>query len=112
MIGISPDTPAAQKRFQEKESLPFPLLADVERKVAAAYGVLREKSMYGRKFLGIERTTVVIGPEGEVRRVLAPVKPAGHAEEVLQALAQTGPADDAGPAPDRARRARGRGARR
>ncbi len=112
MIGISPDTPAAQKRFQQSENLPFPLLADTERAVAAAYGVLQEKTMYGRKFLGIARTTVLIGADGKVGRVLAPVKPAGHAAEVLQALPSLGRAGGAAPTPDTARPTRGRGARR
>ena len=111
VLGISPDGPAAQKRFHEAEKLPFSLLADTERAVAEAYGAVGEKSMYGRTFLGIVRTTVVIGPGGEVRRVMAPVKPAGHAAEVLRALAPDGAADRA-PTGDTKRPARGRGARR
>ncbi|MGH9466047.1 MAG: peroxiredoxin [Terriglobales bacterium] len=86
IVGVSPDTVAAQKKFAGHESLPFPLLADAERTVCHAYGVLQQKSMYGRKFLGVVRTTVLMDGRGVVRQVLAPVRPAGHAEEVLEAL--------------------------
>ena len=86
LVGASPDTVAAQKKFAVNQSLPYPLLADAERSLCAAYGVLGEKSMYGRKFLGVVRTTVLVDGQGVVRRVLSKVKPAGHAEEVLRAL--------------------------
>ncbi|MGN6592820.1 MAG: thioredoxin-dependent thiol peroxidase [Terriglobales bacterium] len=90
VVGASPDTVAAQKKFAVNEKLPFPLLADAERSLCAAWGVLGEKSMYGRKFLGVVRTTVLVDPKGVVRRVLSKVKPAGHAEEVLRALTSLG----------------------
>jgi peroxiredoxin Q/BCP len=91
VLGISPDPPAALKRFQEKESLNFRLLADEDHAVAEAYGVWVEKSMYGRKYMGNERTTFVIGPDGRVTSVLRRVKPAEHDELVLKALAEATP---------------------
>lgn len=90
VVGASPDTVAAQKKFAVNQKLPFPLLADAERSLCAAWGVLGEKSMYGRKFLGVVRTTVLVDAKGVVRRVLSKVKPVGHAEEVLRALVGLG----------------------
>ena len=69
----------------------MPLLADTDRKVAEAYGVYKEKSMYGRKVMGIERTTFIIGKNGLIQRVFPKVKVGGHIEEVLQALGDMGP---------------------
>jgi peroxiredoxin Q/BCP len=86
LLGISPDTPKAQKKFQEKFDLPFPLLADADKKVAIAYGVLVEKNMYGKKVMGIARTTFVIGPEGQIEHIFSKVKAEGHADEVLAYL--------------------------
>lgn len=86
IYGISPDTPKAQKKFQGKFSLPFGLLADAEKKVADAYGVIQEKNMYGKKVMGIARTTFIIGPDGKVQHIFTKVKPEGHAEEVLAYL--------------------------
>ncbi len=86
ILGVSPDGVAAQSRFKTKYGLPFTLLADVERKAAEAFGVWKEKSMYGRKYMGVERTTFVIGKGGRIARIFAKVKPAGHAAEVLEAL--------------------------
>jgi len=86
LLGISPDTSSAQRKFADKERLPFTLLADAERKVAIAYGVLVEKNMYGKKVKGIARTTFVIGPDGKIEHVFERVKPDGHAEEVLEYL--------------------------
>jgi peroxiredoxin Q/BCP len=85
-VGISPDTPKSQEKFKTKFGLPFTLLADSEHATAEAYGVWKEKSMYGRKYMGIERTTFVIGPDGKITKIFNKVKPAGHAEEVLAAL--------------------------
>jgi peroxiredoxin Q/BCP len=85
-VGISPDTPKSQEKFKTKFGLPFTLLADAEHATAEAYGVWKEKSMYGRKYMGIERTTFVIGPDGKIAKIFNKVKPAGHAEEVLAAL--------------------------
>ncbi len=89
LLGISPDTPKAQKKFQEKEKLPFTLLADAEKKVAEAFGVVKEKNMYGKKVMGIARTTFIIGPEGKIDHIFENVKPDGHAEEVLEYIKET-----------------------
>lgn len=86
MIGISPDSVKAQAKFKAKQELRFTLLADVDHKAAEAYGVWVEKSMYGRTYMGIERSTFLIGPDGKVRRIFRKVKPAGHAAEVLAAI--------------------------
>ena len=90
MLGISADTPQAQKKFKEKYKLPYTLLADPEKKVVSAFGVLKEKNMYGKKVMGIERTTFVINGEGRIARVFPKVKPEGHAEEVLAILKEAG----------------------
>ena len=86
LLGISPDTPKAQKKFQEKFKLPFSLLADAEKKVADAFGVLQEKNMYGKKVMGIVRTTFIIGPDGKIQHIFPKVKAEGHAGEVLAYL--------------------------
>jgi peroxiredoxin Q/BCP len=86
LLGISPDTPKAQKKFQEKFDLPFSLLADTDKKVADAFGVLQEKNMYGKKVMGIVRTTFIIGPDGGIQHIFPKVKAEGHAEEVLAYL--------------------------
>jgi thioredoxin-dependent peroxiredoxin len=86
VLGISNDPPKKQKKFQEKYDLPYPLLADVDRKLSNAFGVIKEKSMYGKKYMGIERTTFLISPKGKIARIFPKVKPQGHAEEVLEAV--------------------------
>jgi peroxiredoxin Q/BCP len=86
ILGISADTPKAQKKFQEKYHLPFTLLADTDKKVCNAFGVIKEKNMYGRKVMGIARTTFIIGPNGKIAHVFNNVKPEGHAEQVLEYL--------------------------
>ena len=86
MLGISPDTPAAQARFKAKHNLPFTLLCDVDKKVADSYGVFKEKNMYGKKVMGSARTTFVIGEDGKIEKIFSNVKAAGHAAEVLSAL--------------------------
>ena len=86
MVGVSADLPTAQARFKKKYNLPFPLLCDVERKVAQSYGVLKEKSFLGKKFLGIERTTFLIDSAEKIKKIFPKVKVAGHVEEVLAAL--------------------------
>jgi len=86
ILGISADTPKAQKKFQEKYHLPFTLLADTEKKVCNAFGVIKEKNMYGRKVMGIARTTFIIGPDGRIAHIFNNVKPEGHAEQVLEYL--------------------------
>jgi peroxiredoxin Q/BCP len=92
VLGVSPDGIASHERFRDKFSLPFPLLADEDHAVAEAYGVWGEKSMYGRKYQGILRTTFIIDPAGRIAHVFEKVKPKGHAAEVLDALASGPPA--------------------
>lgn len=86
VLGISADPPEKQKKFKEKYDLPFTLLADTDKKVAKAFDVIKEKNMYGRKVMGIERTTFIINPEGRIAHVFPKVKAEGHAEEVLARL--------------------------
>ncbi len=86
VLGVSPDSVTSHARFKTKYKLPFPLLSDPDHTVAEAYGAWGEKSMYGRKYLGILRSTVVIDETGRVLRRFEKVKPKGHAAEVLAAL--------------------------
>src|SRR5580693_5679769 len=86
VVGISPDKPAAQAKFKQKYELPFTLLADEEKATAKTYGVWKEKNMYGKKVMGIERSTFVIGPDGKIEKIYGKVKAKGHAAEVLSAL--------------------------
>ena len=86
IVGISADGVKAQSSFKTKYGLPYTLLCDTEHSVADAYGVWKEKSLYGKKYMGIERTTFVIGGDGRIRRIYEKVKPAGHAEAVLGEL--------------------------
>ena len=83
MLGISADTPSAQKKFKDKFELPYTLLADKDKKVAERFGVIKEKNMYGKKVMGIARTTFLIDPNGKIAYIFENVKPDGHAEEVL-----------------------------
>jgi peroxiredoxin Q/BCP len=83
LLGISADSPEKQKKFRDKYHLPYPLLADTDKKICNAFGVIKDKSMYGRIFKGISRMTFVIGPDGKVQHIFDKVKAAGHAEEVL-----------------------------
>ena len=86
VVGVSPDKPAAQLKFKQKYDLPFTLLADQDKTAAEAYGVFKEKNMYGKKVMGIERTTFVIGPDGKIEKIYHKVKAKGHAAEVLAGL--------------------------
>lgn len=86
IVGISPDPVAAQAKFKAKHKLPFTLLADVDHAAAEAYGVWVEKSMYGKKYMGVERSTFLIGKDGKIAKIFRKVKPAGHAAEVAEAL--------------------------
>jgi peroxiredoxin Q/BCP len=88
IVGVSRDSVASHDKFKKKHKLPFPLASDEEGKVCQAYGVWVEKSMYGRKYMGIERSTFLIDGKGVVRGVWRKVKVPGHAEEVLKAAAQ------------------------
>jgi len=86
ILGVSPDGVASHRKFADKFDLPFPLLADVDHKVAEAYDVWKEKSMYGRTYWGNERTTFVIDEQGRIAKVLPKVKPAEHVDRVLELL--------------------------
>jgi peroxiredoxin Q/BCP len=86
LLGASPDTPKAQKKFQEKYHLPFTLLADTDKKLCDAFGVIQEKNMYGKKVMGVVRTTFIIGPDSKIKYVFHKVKPDGHSGEVLEYL--------------------------
>ena len=86
VYGISPDTPKAQTKFKEKCGLKLPLLCDVEKKVAEAYGVWVEKSMYGKTYMGIERATFLVDKGGIVRHIWRKVKVENHVKEVLAAV--------------------------
>jgi thioredoxin-dependent peroxiredoxin len=86
ILGISPDTEQSHAKFVKKFDLPFSLLADVDKKVCESYGVWKEKSMYGKKYMGVERTTFVIDAEGIVRSVFPKVKVDGHSSAVLEAI--------------------------
>ncbi len=88
VLGVSPDGSASHARFAQKFQLPFPLLADEDHAVAEAYGAWGEKSMYGRTYMGIIRSTVIIDGDGIVSHVFPRVRPKGHAAIVLAALVE------------------------
>lgn len=85
IVGVSPDSVASHDRFKAKHGLDFILASDPEKSVVEAYGVWAEKSMYGRKYMGVERSTFLIDREGQIARAWRKVKVRGHAEEVLEA---------------------------
>ncbi|MFO7477222.1 MAG: thioredoxin-dependent thiol peroxidase [Methyloceanibacter sp.] len=89
VVGISRDSVASHDKFKQKYELPFPLASDDHGKVCDAYGVWVEKSMYGRKYMGIERATFLIDGEGVVRKIWRKVKVPGHAEQVLAAVRES-----------------------
>lgn len=86
VIGISPDSVASHAKFKTKHALSVRLVADEEKEAANAYGVWVEKSMYGKKYMGVERATFLIGKDGKIARIWRKVKVPGHAEEVLEAV--------------------------
>ncbi len=86
MIGISGDDVPKQAKFRDKYALNMPLLADTGKEVAAAYGAYKEKNMYGKKVMGIERTTIIVDRHGNVAKIFPRVKVDGHVEQVLDAL--------------------------
>lgn len=86
VLGVSPDGPTQHEKFIKKYNLPFPLLSDEDHSVAERYGVWQEKSLYGRKYMGIARSTFVIDRAGRIAKVFEKVKPAGHESQVLAAL--------------------------
>ncbi len=84
VIGVSPDSAASHEKFAGKYGLPFVLAADEDRSICRRYGVIQEKSLYGRKYMGVARTTFVIDRQGRIAHVFEKVKAAGHEEEVLK----------------------------
>ena len=87
MLGISPDSPKSHRMFKEKNALTYTLLADEDHSIAEKYGVWVEKSMYGKKYWGVARTTFVIGPDGRIASVFEKVKPEAHGAAVAAAVA-------------------------
>lgn len=88
VVGVSPDSAASHAKFAGKYDLSFPLVSDESKKMLGAYGVWKEKSMYGRKYMGVERTTFIIDGKGKITHVFRKVKVDGHVDEVLAALAE------------------------
>ena len=88
LLGVSPDSVESHERFRDKFKLPFPLLADTDKAVATKYGAFGEKMMYGKKVVGMIRSTFVIDGEGVVRKVFPRVRVDGHADKVLEAVAE------------------------
>ena len=86
ILGVSADSVESHKKFAEKYSLPFTLLSDESKKMIEKYGVWKEKSMYGRKYMGIERTTFIIDEKGKIKKIFSKVKVGDHDKEVLEAL--------------------------
>ena len=86
ILGVSPDDLKSHGKFQAKYKLPFPLLVDPDHAIAEKYGVWKEKSMYGRKYMGIERTTFIINGAGKIAKIFPKVKVPGHHAQVLEAL--------------------------
>ena len=89
VLGVSPDSGASHARFAGKYQLPFPLLADTDHAVAEKYGAWGQKSLYGRKFMGITRSTFLVDGAGKIARVWPKVKVDGHADQVLEAVRET-----------------------
>ena len=87
VLGVSPDDESSHVKFREKYELPFTLLADTDHAVADQYGAWGEKNYAGKTYMGVQRSTFVIGPDGNVKKVMRNVKPATHADDVLSALA-------------------------
>jgi thioredoxin-dependent peroxiredoxin len=85
-MGISPDGVESHRKFKEKYELPYPLLVDEEHRIADAFGIWKEKSLYGLKYMGVERTTVIIDKNGRVARIFPNVRIPGHVEEVEKAV--------------------------
>jgi peroxiredoxin Q/BCP len=86
IVGVSPDKTEAQAKFATKYGLPYTLVPDTDHAIAEAYGVWKEKSMYGRTYMGIERATFVVDPKGKIAKIFPKVKVTGHVEAVLESL--------------------------
>ncbi|MBC6491632.1 thioredoxin-dependent thiol peroxidase [Flavihumibacter stibioxidans] len=87
VIGISPDSTESHKKFETRHQLPFPLLADTDRKIIDKYGVWGEKQLYGRKYMGLHRTTFIVDEKGKIMKIILKPKSKQHAEEIIAALA-------------------------
>ena len=90
ILGISPDSARKHANFKKKYDLPFTLLADKDHKVTEQYGLWVEKTFWGRKYMGVERTTYIIGPDGKIKTIFAKVNPEGHATAVADELKRLG----------------------
>ena len=88
VIGVSPDAPSLHEKFAAKYNLSFPLVSDERKQLVKKYGVWKEKSLYGRKYMGVERTTFVIDPAGKISHIFPKVNVEGHVDEVLEALTE------------------------
>lgn len=88
VIGVSPDSPASHDKFAETYGLSFPLVSDEKKTLVKAYGVWKQKSLYGKKYMGVERTTFIINEDGIITHIFPKVKVDGHTEEVLNALSE------------------------
>ena len=88
ILGVSPDSVQSHKKFVDKYNLPFSLLSDEGKEALNAYEVWKEKSMYGKKYMGVERTTFIINKEGRIKKIFNKVKVAGHNKEVMEALSE------------------------
>ncbi len=88
VLGVSVDSAASHAKFKSKFALPFPLISDEDHKIVEAYGVWKEKSMYGKKYMGTERTTFLIDEKGKIARIYEKVKVDGHAEALLEAVSE------------------------
>lgn len=86
ILGVSPDSAKSHEGFKAKHSLPFALIPDEDKTLCKAYGVWKEKSMYGRKYMGVERSTFVIGPDGRIKNVWRKVSVSGHVQAVMESL--------------------------
>ena len=86
VLGVSPDSEKSHLKFKEKFDLNFPLVVDEDKKIVSAYGVWKEKSLYGRKFMGVVRTTFIIDENGKIAKIFPKVKVEGHVDQVLEAL--------------------------
>ena len=95
VLGVSPDDVASHGKFKSKYGLPFTLLADPDHKVAEKYGVWTQRTSYGKKYMGINRSTFIIDPDGKVVQAMMGIKPAGHASAVLDSLYPGGAVQDA-----------------
>jgi len=89
IVGVSPDSLASHEKFKAKYEFPFELLADTEKKACSLFDVIKEKSMYGKKYMGVERSTFLLDEKGVLRKEWRKVKVAGHATEVLAAVRET-----------------------